>query len=68
MAEVSQQEAFEGWVRSGLALIGIEPTDADLAVLAAVQEIYRPDMEALMAADLTKVAAERDEDLSRGPE
>jgi hypothetical protein len=60
-------DAFERWVRSGLELIGLEASEVDLAVITAVQEIYRPDMDALMAADLAKVAAERDEDLSRAP-
>jgi len=63
-----QGGAFERWARAGLEMIGIEPSDGDLAVMVAVQEIYRPDMEALIAADLAKVAAERDEDLSRAPE
>jgi hypothetical protein len=60
--------AFERWARAGLELIGIEATDADLAVMAAIDQIYRPDMEALMEADLTKVEPERNLDLSRAPE
>jgi hypothetical protein len=60
--------AFERWARAGLELIGIEPSDADLAVMAAIEEIYRPDMAALMEADLTNVEAERDLDLARAPE
>jgi hypothetical protein len=62
------EDAFERWARGGLEMIGIDASDADLAVMAALDSIFRPDMEALMEADLTEVEPERDVDLSRAPQ
>ena len=60
-------DAFEGWVRGGLARAGVEVTEADVEVLRLVDGIYAPALAALERADLSGVEAEHDLDPSRPP-
>jgi len=56
-----------GFVRGGLELLGFEASEAELAVIEAVDGLYRPSVDALIEADLTGIEPEPDADMSRGP-
>lgn len=60
--------SFDDFVPAGLASLGIEADDVDLAVMRAAHELYWPAIGALLAADLSAVAPEPRADMSRGPE
>jgi hypothetical protein len=60
-------DGFDRFAAGGLELLGLEADEAERAVMAAVDAIYRPHVEALLAADLDDVDPEPRVDLSRGP-
>jgi hypothetical protein len=60
-------DPFEIYVKTGLERFGLVPDDVDLAVIRGTDGIYGPQIEALMAADLSQVPDEPDMDLSRPP-
>jgi hypothetical protein len=60
-------DSFEGFVPAGLASLGIEADEAELAVMRAAHEVYWPAFAALLAADLGAVPHEDAPDLSRAP-
>jgi hypothetical protein len=60
-------DVFETWVRSSLARYGLEADDVDLAVIRVAEQVYGPQRDALMAADLSGVAPEHGLDASRSP-
>ncbi|HEY8865672.1 MAG TPA: hypothetical protein VIM22_01975 [Solirubrobacteraceae bacterium] len=60
-------DAFEGWVRGGLARAGVEATDEDVEMLRLVDVVYEPALVALDQVDLGAVEAEPDLDPSRPP-
>jgi hypothetical protein len=62
-----QGEALEPFVRAGLERLGLTATADEMAVMKAVDGIYRPHFEALFEADLRDVEAEPDFDPSRAP-
>ncbi len=57
----------EPFVSAGLELLGVSADEAELAVIEAVDGIYRPLVDALIEADLDGIEPEPGEDLSRGP-
>jgi hypothetical protein len=59
--------SFEQLVPPGLAALGIETDEVDLAVMHAAHEQFWPAIEGLLALDLTRVPDEVDQDLSRPP-
>ena len=61
-------DGFEDFVPAGLASLGIEADEQELAIMRAAHEVYWPAMGALLSLDLGAVSVERDEDLSRAPE
>lgn len=61
-------DRFEDFVPAGLASLGIEASEDELAVMRAAHELYWPAMRAFLEADLGSQAAERCPDLSRAPE
>ena len=61
-------DGFEDFVPAGLASLGIEADEPELAIMRAAHEVYWPAMGALLSLDLGAVPVERDEDLSRAPE
>ncbi len=67
-AEADSQESFQRFVRAGLARVGLDVDDQMLAVIAAADALFRPHLEALLAADLTGVEPERGLDVSSAPE
>jgi len=65
--EMQDSDRFEGFVPTGLASLGIEADEAELAVIRAAHELYWPAFAALLAADLGAVAPEDAPDMSRAP-
>ena len=60
-------ESFDDFVPAGLASLGIEADDAELAVMRAAHQLYWPAMGALLTLDLGAVEPEPSPDLSRAP-
>ena len=60
--------SFDDFVPAGLASLGIEADEIDLAVIRGAHELYWPAMRALLEADLSAVAPEPGAEMSRGPE
>lgn len=58
---------FQRYVQGGLELFGIEADQTERSVMEGVFNVYRPLLEALLAADLDGVEDERPLDLSRAP-
>jgi hypothetical protein len=55
-------------VKAGLEDLELPVAEDELAVIEAVDSIYRPLMEALLEAELDEVEPEPGADLSRGPQ
>jgi hypothetical protein len=66
---VAMQDAdqFEAFIRAGLAQYGIEVDEVELHVMRAAEEVYGPERDALLAADLSDVPPEIGLDPSRAP-
>ncbi len=58
----------EQFIPAGLASLGIEADEIDLAVMNAAHAMFWPSIRDLLALDLGELEPERDEDLSRTPE
>jgi hypothetical protein len=58
----------EQFIPAGLASLGIEADEIDLAVMNAAHAMFWPSIRDLLALDLGELEPERDEDLSRAPE
>lgn len=58
----------EQFIPAGLASLGIEADETDLAVMNAAHNMFWPSIRDLLALDLGQLEPERDEDLSRAPE
>ena len=56
------------FIPAGLAALGIEADEVDLAVMHAAHQMFWPGIRELLALDTTGVVPERDPDLSRAPE
>jgi hypothetical protein len=55
------------FIPAGLASLGIEADEVDLAVMAAAHQMFWPGILGLISMDLGDVAPERDPDLSKAP-
>jgi hypothetical protein len=58
----------EQFIPAGLASLGIEADETDLAVMNAAHGMFWPSIRDLLALDLGELEPERDQDLSRAPE
>jgi hypothetical protein len=58
----------EEFIPAGLASLGIEADEVDLAVMEAVHSLLWPPLQELLALDTADVEPERCPDLSRAPE
>lgn len=58
---------FEAFVPNGLAMLGIEVDEIELAVIQATHELYWPPIVALYDVDLSGVEPEVVADMSRPP-
>ena len=61
------ERVFESYVEAGLASIGVDADEIELAVIKAASQVYRQQTDELWAADLSVVEPELDMDLSRAP-
>jgi hypothetical protein len=59
---------FEAFVPAGLASLGIEADDVELAVMRATHELYWPAIAGLLEVDLSGVDPEPVADMSHPPE
>ena len=57
----------ERFVRSGFELLDLEATEAEMAVIEAVEGLYRPLVDGLIEAELDGIEPEPGVDMSRGP-
>lgn len=57
----------DDFVPTGLAALGIEADEVELAVARATHEIFWPAIVELLALDMGDLRAERDPDLSKAP-
>jgi hypothetical protein len=60
--------AVRRYVQAGLQPLGLVPSDAELAVIEAVEVLYRPVIAALLDAELDGVEPEPGADMSREPQ
>ena len=60
-------DAFEQFARGGLEWQGLSVDDTDLMIMRYIDEIFGPELRALLQADLRGVWAEHDFDPSRAP-
>ncbi len=58
----------EQFIPAGLASLGIEADETDLAVINAIHKMFWPSILDLLALDLDELEPERDQDLSQAPE
>jgi hypothetical protein len=56
------------FVPAGLASLGIEADEIELAVMGAAKELFWPPIVELLSLDTSAVLPDRCEDLSRAPE
>jgi hypothetical protein len=57
----------EDFVPAGLASLGIEADEVELAVMNAAHAMFWPPIRDLLSMDLGELEAERNPDLSRAP-
>jgi len=60
-------DPFERYVRSSFEMLGVAVDDVQLAVMRAADAIYRPQIDALIDADLAGTTPEPDADFSPPP-
>jgi hypothetical protein len=65
---VEGPDRAEQFIPAGLASLGIEADEIDLAVINAAHKMFWPSILDLLALDLGELAPERAQDLSRAPE
>jgi len=58
----------ESFIPAGLASLGIEADEVDLAVMSAVHQLFWPAILELLALDLEGLEPERCPDLSKAPQ
>jgi hypothetical protein len=61
-------ERAEDFVPAGLAALGLEADEIELAVIEAAHAMFWPPIRELLSMDLGELEEERDPDLSRAPE
>jgi len=57
----------DAFISAGLAALGIEADEVDLAVMSALHQVFWPPIVELLALDTGEVAPERFPDLSVAP-
>ena len=67
-AGMQASDRAEDFVPAGLASLGIEADEVDLAVMNAAHQMFWPAILRLLSMDLGELVPERDPDLSRTPE
>jgi hypothetical protein len=67
-AEMEASNRADDFIPAGLAALGIDADEVDLAVMAAVHEIFWPPILGLLSLDLSNVEPERNPNLSEAPQ
>lgn len=57
----------DDFIPAGLASLGIEADEVEMAVMGAVHQIFWPPIRELLSFDTSEVMVERNPDLSQGP-
>jgi hypothetical protein len=60
-------DAFEQFVRGGLAQAGLDVDDTELAIMRYIDQLFGPELGALVALDMHGMWPEPDLDPSRAP-
>lgn len=60
-------DAFEQFARGGLEWQGLSADDTDIEIMRVIDQIFGPELRALMAVDMNRLWAESDLDPSRAP-
>jgi hypothetical protein len=60
-------DAFEQFVRGGLGRAGLDVDETELAIMRYIDELFGPEIGALLAVDMHRLWAEPDLDPSRAP-
>jgi hypothetical protein len=60
-------DAFERFARGGLEWMGLSADDVDVQIMRYIDEVFGPELRALMAQDFNGVWPETDMDPSRAP-
>jgi hypothetical protein len=60
-------DAFEQFARGGLEWQGLSVDDTDLAIMRYIDEVFGPELRALMTVDMNGLWPETDFDPSRAP-
>jgi hypothetical protein len=66
MMEASDRS--DDFIPAGLASLGIEADEVELAMIGAVHQVFWAPIQGLLALDLGEVEPERNPDLSRAPQ
>lgn len=67
-AGMDAQDRADQFIPAGLASLGIEADEVDLAVMNAAHAMFWPAILELLGRDLSDTVPERNPDLSRAPE
>lgn len=60
-------DAFEQFVRGGLAWQGVPVDETDLQIMRYIDAVFGPELQALMQVDMNGIWAENDLDPRRAP-
>jgi hypothetical protein len=60
-------DAFEQFARGGMQWMGLEADDVDVQIMRYIDDVFGPELRALMAEDMNGVWPETDLDPSRAP-
>jgi hypothetical protein len=60
-------DAFEQFARGGLQGMGLDADEVDLQIMRYIDDVFGPELRALMAQDFNSVWPETDMDPSRAP-
>lgn len=60
-------DAFEQFVRGGMQWMGLAADDVDVQIMRYIDQVFGPELRALMAEDMNGVWPETDLDPSRAP-
>ena len=60
-------DAFDQYARGGLEWMGFDADDTDVEIMRFIDQIFGPELRALMAVDFNGIWPETDLDPSRAP-
>ena len=60
-------DAFDQYARGGLQWMGLDADETDLQIMRYIDQVFGPELQALMAEDWNAIWPETDLDPSRAP-